>query len=247
MPFYERENKILEALYDAKNMSVEELSKKLFISMPTVRRDLIKLENKGLIIRTRGGALLKNNSPDSKIPLFMRENEQSEAKRIIAKKAVEFISDGDTIMLDASTTACSVIPYLSDFHDILVITSGAKASVMLGEMEIKNICTGGEMVTKSFSYIGTEAERTVLNYNADILFFSCRSLSYDGFLSDNSIEENAIRRAMMSRAKKKILLLDSAKFGKTSLNNLCHLSDVDEFICEKDLNLSFTIEKNNKL
>lgn len=237
MPYYERENKILEALYEVKNMSVEELSKRLFISMPTVRRDLIKLESKGFIIRTRGGAILKNNSPDTKIPLFMRENEQSEAKRIIAKKAVGFISDGDTIMLDASTTASSVIPYLADFHDILVITSGAKASVMLGEMGIKNICTGGEMVTKSFSYVGTEAEHTVLNYNADILFFSCRSLSSEGFLSDNSIEENSVRRAMMSRAKKKILLLDSTKYGKTSLNNLCHISEVDEFICEKDLKI----------
>ncbi|MBQ8808556.1 MAG: DeoR/GlpR transcriptional regulator [Clostridia bacterium] len=245
MPFYEREDKIIEVLMKKQNMTVEEISKELFISKPTVRRDLIKLENKGLIIRTRGGATLKNKSADTKIPFFLREQEHSEAKQIMAKKAVKFISDGDTIMIDATTSALSIIPYLSDFHDIIVITNSAKASVLLGSMGIKNISTGGLMIPKLFSYVGKEAQRTILDYNADIMFFSCRSLSEDGYLSDNSLEENAIRLAMMSRSKKKVLLCDSTKLNKKSLNNLCHLREIDEIICEKQLpeNIIKTLKK----
>ena len=91
------------------------------------------------------------------------------------------------------------------------------------------------MITKSLSFVGEDAKRTVLDYNADVLFFSCRSLSEDGYLSDNSYEENAVRRAMMSRAKKKIFLCNSAKFNKVSLHNLCHISEVDEIISEAEV------------
>lgn len=235
MPFYEREDKIIEVLLKKQSMTVEEISKELFISKPTVRRDLIKLENKGVIIRTRGGATLKNKSADTKIPWIMREQEHNDSKKAIAKKASALIKDGDTIMLDATTSSISIIPYLSDFHDIIVITSSAKASVMLGNMGIKNISTGGVMIPKLYSFVGSSAERTVCEYNADIFFFSSRSLSSDGYISDNSFEENSIKRAMMSRAKKKVFLCDSSKLNKESINNLCHISEIDQIICEKEL------------
>ena len=91
------------------------------------------------------------------------------------------------------------------------------------------------MINRSFSYIGNDALNTVSHYNADVVFFSCRGLSLDGFASDNSIEENQIRMAMMKQSAKKILLCDSSKVGKTYLHNLCHVSEVDEVICETAL------------
>lgn len=66
-------------------------------------------------------------------------------------------------------------------------------------------------------------------------FFSCRGLSDDGLLSDNSAEENAVRRLMMKHSKKKIFLCNSDKTGNKYLNNLCHVSELDEIICEKEL------------
>ena len=102
-------------------------------------------------------------------------------------------------------------------------------------MGINNICTGGRMITRSLSYIGEDAERTVKQYNANIVFFSCRGLSLDGKLTDNSIEENSLRKVMLQHAKKRVFLCDSSKVGNTYLNNLCHLSVVDEIICERTL------------
>ena len=248
MPFYEREDKIIDILIKKQSMSVEEISKELFISKPTVRRDLVKLENKGFIIRTRGGATLKHKSADTKIPWIMREQEQSEAKRIIGKKAAELVKDGDIIMLDATTSSISIIPYLADFHDIIVITSSAKASVMLGNMGIKNISTGGLMIDKSYSFVGNDAQNTIKKYNADIMFFSCRSLSPEGYICDISFEENDVKRVMLNQSKKKVFLCDSSKLNRTSLNNLCHISEIDEIICEKELpsNYQKMLKKNIK-
>lgn len=235
MSFYEREDKILNILNQKDTVTVDELANRLFISKPTLRRDLIKLENKGIISRSHGGASLLRNAPDSRIPFVLREQEQDVAKASIARKAITYIKDGQTIMLDATTSAYHIAPLLADFHNILVITSSAKTAFLLGQMDIKNICTGGQMINKSFSYVGGDALSTIAHYNADVLFFSCRGLSYDGFLSDNSIGENQVRNAMMKRAAKKILLCDSSKLGKVCLHNLCHISDVDEVLCETAL------------
>lgn len=232
MPFYEREDRIINILLQKEVMSVNELADKLYISKPTLRRDLTKLEEKGIITRTHGGASLIKKPADANIPFSLREQEQNNAKDIIAQKALTFIKDGDTIMLDGTTSAYYIVPYLADFHNIIVITSSAKISFMLGQMGIRNICTGGHMITKSFSYVGSDAEAMVSRYNADVLFFSCRGLSENGLLSDNSIEENLLRKAMMRRAGKKIFLCDSSKIGKVCLHNLCHISEVDEIICE---------------
>ena len=235
MPFYERQEMILNALLESDHITTQELSAKLFVSVPTLRRDLIKLEQMGKIIRTHGGARLIKKSADEKIPFFLREKEQNDAKEIMAQKAVELVRDGDIIMLDGSTSAYTIIPYLTDFKNLIVITSSAKSSFLLGRMGINTICTGGKMITGSLSYIGENAENTVKQYNADIVFFSCRGLSMDGKLTDNSIEENRLRRIMLHHAKKRVFLCDSTKVGHTYLNNLCHLSEVDEIICEQVL------------
>ena len=233
MPFYEREERILSALMEKESMSIRELSAQLYVSQPTLRRDLIKLEQMGKIIRTHGGAQLLTKPADQKIPFYLRQQEQNDAKSRMAAQAVEFIRDGDIIMLDGSTSAHTIIPLLSRFHNLIVITNSAKSAFLLGNMGIENICTGGRMITRSLCYVGEDAERTVRNYNADVLFFSCRGLSMDGRLTDTSIEENVLRRCMLSQSARRVLLCDSSKLGNVYLNNLCALSEVDNLICEK--------------
>lgn len=233
MPFYEREERILSALLEKESMSIRELSTQLYVSQPTLRRDLIKLEQMGKIVRTHGGAQLLTKPADQKIPFYLRQQEQNDAKSWMAAQAVEFIRDGDIIMLDGSTSAHTVIPLLSRFHNLIVITNSAKSAFLLGNMGIENICTGGRMITRSLCYVGEDAERTVRNYNADVLFFSCRGLSMDGRLTDTSVEENVLRRCMLSQSARRVLLCDSSKLGNVYLNNLCGLSEVDDLICEK--------------
>ncbi len=232
MPFYEREEKILRLLFEKGTMNNNELARKLYVSAPTLRRDLEKLEQKGLITRTHGSCSINHTAGDEKIPFYFREQEQNSAKSKIAKKAIEYVKDGSILMLDGTTSCYHLALLLKHFQDLIVITSGAKTSYTLGTMSIKNISTGGQMITKSLTYVGSEALHTIRQYNADVAFFSCRGLSDDGMLTDGSVEENDIRREMFRHAKKKIFLCDSSKIGYRYFNNLCHVSEIDAIICE---------------
>ena len=235
MPFYEREDKILKLLSSGSEFGLHELAESLFISLPTLRRDLIKLEKKGLITRGHGKVSLKLQSADTTIPFILRIDEKNSVKNVIAQKATKHIKDGFVIMLDGSTSAYHLVPYLAEFKNLIVITGGAKTALLLAHYGITTIGTGGFMLNHSFSYVGKDALNTIEKYNADVLFFSCRGISYDGKLTDNSIEENVVRRQMMQYAKKKVFLCDSSKFGKTCLHNLCTLSEIDDIVSEASI------------
>lgn len=232
MSVYSRENQYISLLAQNPH-SIKELAEKLFVSEPTVRRDIIVLKEKGLVTSQKGIVALKTNSPDQRIPLFIRHLEQNEKKQSIARKALRHIKDGDVIMLDASTTAFHLLAHLTEFKNVLVITNGAKTALEAASMGIRTICTGGELMYDSFCYVGTDAESVLRNYNADIAFFSCRGISDGGIASDNSILENSMRRIMIKNSKKSYLLCDSSKLGKTYLNTLCNVKDLTGLITDK--------------
>lgn len=229
MSIYNREQQYIDFLSEREH-TVSELANKLFISEPTVRRDIQALEKRDIITRKRGRITLKTHSADKRIPLFIRDMEQQDEKKEMAIKAASYIKDGDVIMLDASTSAFFLLPHLSSFKNIMIITNGAKTAIEAAAMGIRTICTGGEMTLESFSYIGTDAENILKMYNADIAFFSCRGLDSDGIVSDNSILENSMRRIMIKNSKKCFLLCDKSKFNKKYLNTLCTIKDITDVI-----------------
>ena len=229
----ERYEKILEILQDDRATSVKKLSKLLYVSEATIRRDLESLEKNGLIRRMYGGAMLTKSNKD--VPLYMREGEQIEAKNSIGKKAAALVKDNDVIFIDASSTAYSLIPYLTGFANLLVITSGLKAAMALGEQHIKTLVTGGVMIDNSYSFIGRHAEHLIESMNADLFFFSCRGVSADGRLTDSSMEESQLRQLMFKHAKRKVLLATSNKIGRVFFYTLCPMDDVDDMICEAEI------------
>ena len=150
-------------------------------------------------------------------------------------RAADLVEDGMVVMLDGSTSAYHLVPYLARKKDLLVVTSGAKTAVALAEANVRTFCTGGQMLIHSFSYVGERAEDFVRHINADLLFFSCHGLSETGQLTERAIEEANLRRVMFESCKKKILLCDSSKFGKTCFYNMGHVSEIDAVISEKPL------------
>lgn len=231
----ERHNQIIQELRNDPHITVKELAGKLNFSEPTIRRDLTELHRRGIITKYYGGAILNEGTTDREIPFVIRENEKSQTKSEIGMLATKYISDGMVIMLDGSTSAYHLVPYLSRYKDIVVITSGAKTALALAELHIPVFSTGGKMQPNSFAYIGREAEDTVRRYNADIMFFSCRGLSDDGMMSDPAIEESNLRRVMFEKCKQKYLLCDGSKFGKTYFYNMGSVSELDGVISDQPL------------
>ena len=234
-----RQQRILELLRTNPEITVYELAKCLSVSEPTVRRDFTELARRGFIEKFYGGAKLLHGAADSEIPFLIRENEKSSAKVEMGRRAAEFVRDGMVVMLDGSTSAYNVVPYLTSFKDLIVVTSGAKTAVALAELNIRTFCTGGQMITHSFSYVGEQAENFVRGINADLLFFSCRGLMPDGRMTEVSIEEANLRRVMFAHSKTKVLLCDSGKLGTIYFYNMGDAHDADAIVS----NIPITLEK----
>lgn len=234
MYFRERHNKILDILEKRSSASVHYLAQALYVSEPTIRRDLAILREQGKIRRTFGGAVL-SDMINREVPFALREHENRQAKDAIARMAAKHIRDGQIIFLDASSTASYLTPYLASFSDLTVITNSPKTSLKLAELKIRSLSTGGLLLENSIAFVGAHAENFVRNFNADIFFFSCRGITEDGQLTDSSMEESQLRRIMMQHAKKKIFLCTSNKIGRQYMYNLCGASAVDGILCERNL------------
>ena len=234
MSYRDREEHILAYLRERKTASIQELCRELFVSEPTMRRDLAILNKQGKIVRTYGAAAIRSELCEN-LPQTYREREHSEEKILIAKKCLELIHDGDTVMVDASSTADALLQLLGSKASIVLITNNAKAPVTLFESSIKTFVTGGELSPSTYAYVGSYAENFLRAFNADICFFSIRRLTPDGLLTDNAVSENAIRKVMLARSKKKVLMMDSKKIGSPCINTLCTTEDIDLVVSEKDI------------
>ena len=231
----ERQRRILEELEKKPDITVRELAKLLYVSEPTIRRDFTELDSKGIITKVYGGAILHQGAADREIPFFFRQQEKSSVKSQMGAKAASLVKDGMVVMLDASTSAFHLVPYLAQRKDLIVVTSGAKTAVALAEANIRTFCTGGQMLIHSFSYVGEQAESFVRNINADILFFSCRGVTEQGYMTDPAVEEANLRKVMFQYSKQKVLLCDSSKFDQTYFYNIGHVSQMDHIISEVPL------------
>jgi DeoR/GlpR family transcriptional regulator of sugar metabolism len=238
MSVKERELNILTFLKSCKQASVSELCRQFYVSEPTMRRSLSALASEGKIIRTHGGAAIKNE-PGENIPLFLREREHSDAKAIIGKKCISLIPRGATVMTDGSSTAMALLNALDPGFGGVVITNSAKASLILAKTGIKAFVTGGELSSDTYAYTGGYAESFLRSFNADICFFSVRTLTSDGRLTDNAIDENSARKIMLAQSKCRVLMLDSKKLGNACLNTLCTLNDIDYVVSEDDISSAF--------
>ena len=151
----ERQEKILEMLKVNKRVSNTELIKKFGVSGTTIRIDLTELEQKGLLSRTHGGAILKEDPVYGEDSISSRREKNKEEKECIAKKARAQIEDGDTILLDSGTTALDLAELLKDIHNLTVITNDLQIALKLQKYsEIHLILLGGRVRTSFECTVG---------------------------------------------------------------------------------------------
>ncbi len=229
----ERENEIIEILKNSKGfVKVEQLSKSLFASASSIRRDLKSLEQQGILKRSYGGATLVRNFSNI-ITFNNRINQNSEAKRKIAKKAAALVENGDVIILDQSSTAFYLADELAGRSSVTVITNNTEILMLLSNSNLKVMSSGGFLSAENRNcLIGNDAIKTFENIYADICFFSAKAVNSDGIVSDCSLEEIAVRNAMLKNARKKVLLCDNTKFDKTAIFKQCDVEDIDIIISE---------------
>ncbi len=230
----ERQIEILKYLHAHQTVSVKKLMELLFVSEATIRRDLSELEKEGQINKIYGGATIIFNS-DKQIPLYVREKENNDVKKIICEQALSFIKDGQVLFIDGSSTSQILAKHLYNFKNIIVITNGLKIAEILGEYHIKTYCTGGRLIDNSYVFAGKDAENFINNYCADICFISCKGMDENGKFTDTSKDETELRKCFLKNSKKRIMLLTDNKIGKTYLHKLCESTDIDVILTNATL------------
>lgn len=210
--------------------TVKYISRTLYASESTVRRQLSELEKMGLVVRSYGGAELKKETVNTPIELRLQKNHKQ--KNIIAKKAAELIKENSTVFIDASSTCQHMAQYLAEKKYITVYTYSAKLCDILSKSGVKRVfCLGGLYSPASKVFTGEYAIGMAQKVYYDCFFFSSSGFS-DGIISDYSEEETHIRRAVLSNSNMKYFLCDSEKFGKRSENILCSERDISAIISE---------------
>lgn len=222
----ERYDKILSILDEEQYISASQLSKKLYVSLPTIRRDLADLSRRNQIIRSHGGAK-KVQDLHTVTPLDFRKTLNSAEKRALCKAAAGLVNDNDIIFIDASTTTLQMADFLSEKKEITVITNGIPLAALLVQKGIKTYCTGGEIFANSMAHFGSFAEDFIRHFNLDLIFFSCHGVSEKGMLTDPSLPETQIRKVAIQQAKKSVFLCDETKFSLSTPYNLFSIRSID--------------------
>lgn len=243
----EREKEIINILKSENGFAtVKELCQKLYASESSIRRDLSSLEKSGIITRTYGGAELIVNFSNV-IEFNKRSRHNSPEKKIIAKKAKTLIKDGNIIFLDQSSTSFYLANEIMDNHTLTVITNNTAILSLMADSGIKTVASGGRLSNENRTcLVGPDAQYIFENIHADIMFFSAKSISYDGIISDCTREEVLIRNSMLKNANTRVFLCDSEKFGTRSPYTQCTISDIDFLVSENDDSKKF-LELSNSL
>ncbi|GKW11955.1 MULTISPECIES: DeoR/GlpR family DNA-binding transcription regulator [Pectobacterium] len=240
----ERQRRIMEILTLNSRVLVAELVSLLQVSQETIRRDLASLEKKGMLLRSHGGAVLAqkhqgniinniNKNNEYELTFHQRTNENISQKMQIAKRALDFISVGDCLLLDSSTTCWFLARQLPDIELTVITNSLRTVQTLAPKGNIRTICLGGEYSDRDEDFNGVVAEQPLKEFLINKIFFSCSSLGNDGYLREGNENKAHLKQQMLLASERKYLLMDASKFLHPSFARICHYRDVDFLITDK--------------
>jgi len=230
----ERRRIILDLLQQNKQVNVSDLNEQFEVSEVTLRKDLRYLENKNLLIRSRGGAMLPVKVGED-LSVKKRMVLNLVQKKSIAAAASVLIKEGDTIILDSGTTLMQLATHLEKIKKLTVISNALDIVHELANFKnLKIIVPGGIFRKNSFSLVGVTAIENFQMYRADKYFVSADGISADGIFTSN-LEEGQIAKIILSHAKENIVLVDSSKFDREGIINFAPLSKIHTLITDRGI------------
>lgn len=226
-----RATAILSVLSDAGSASVADLAQDLGVSEVTIRGDLRKLEQQGMLVRTRGGA-----RPLTHKTIMQRERVRVDEKQRIAAEAASMITDDDTVMIEAGTTASMIVRYLAERRGVQVVTNSALVFANARINPALNIIlAGGVFRRESESFVGPIAERTVGEFNTRLAFLGTDGFSPERGLTTRFVEGAQVSNVMRDRADETWLVADSTKFGQAGFVSFLPLHRITGIITDSGL------------
>ena len=218
MTTYERRQSLLEILRRQPGLRVPELAQALDVSEGTVRNDLNALEDEGRLKRVHGGAVLNDQGEFQNNSFIRRYKQNVAAKRAIVREAAILVNDGDSILLDASSTAYYLARELSGRNRLRVMTNGFEVARELAQNTSNTvILIGGVVNNDSSSVTGLLSEQIIAEMHIEKAFVSCSGFSVERGMTEVHFGEAQLKRKAMESSKQVFALVDSSKFGKEDL------------------------------
>lgn len=229
----ERRNAILEKLQRERRVVVSELSELYDVSEETIRRDLDKLVTDGYAIKSYGGAVINENA-NLDLPFNVRKNRNVLGKQKVAELISDKISDGECIILDASSTAVTIAKAIKEKKDITVITNSVEIVIELLEVPgFRVISTGGVARGGSCALVGPQTDRAIQSYHVDKTIISSKGLDLKGGFTDTDELHANNKMTMLKAANEKILAVDHSKFNKIAFSKIGDLRDITTIVTDK--------------
>ena len=230
-----RREQILNLLEEIGTLNVGDLADRFAVSVVTIRKDLDELESEGLLQRTFGGAVFSHRSRFNR-SFFERVQIHRQEKRAIAAAALEYIKDGDTIILDAGTTTLALAQLLKEqVKSAFIITCSVPVALELSSAGYDILLLGGLVRNKSLALLGRETLTTLDRYSADKAFLGSSGFTAEKGHSTPNPDDAQIKEAIMRVSDETYVLVDSSKYGHNCLTSFTRLCDVELTITDSHL------------
>jgi DeoR/GlpR family transcriptional regulator of sugar metabolism len=232
----ERQAHIARIVEEHGRARVSDLATRFGVSSVTIRKDLLVLETDGRVVRTHGGAIVPDRSRPE-LAFEIRERLQQGEKSRIGTAAAELVRDGESIVMDASTTALAVARRLAargGWSQLTVITNGLRlASELAGSSGITVLMLGGRVRWEALSVVGQLGDGLFSRINVQKAFVGAAGFTIESGLSDATDEEAQIKRSMIAAAREVIAIVDSTKWERAAFATFCPTADIDMVLTDE--------------
>ena len=233
-----RKQLIIQKLQEKGNVSIVEMAEEIGVSSMTIRRDLKKMSEEGLVTLEYGGAILNSGSL-FEYNMAMKERESQEEKKRIAFKCLDYINEGDSIFLDAGTTPAEIAKLIVNKKNIIVLShSLLVANIISKYPNIRFIMCPGVFRERSMAYMGQFTDEFVHRFKIDKFFLSIEGIDENG-ISVPDYTDGETKRIILQQSNMVICVADSSKIGKKFFYNIAPLSELDKIITDNGASQDF--------
>ena len=231
MSLNRRQEQILEKLRNYAQVDVEALTAEFAVTSQTVRRDLSELCDRGLAIRTHGGA--RRVISTSSLGYEERRLNKRVEKEKIGTIAASLIPNNCSLILNIGTTTEQVARALTDHKNLMVISNNINVIQIFRNSQMRDlVIVGGGVRQSDGAIVGDEAVEFISKYKVDYAVIGASSLDTDGSVLDFDSREVAVARTILKNARTRILVADTSKFERSAPVRICTLSDLDYVILD---------------
>lgn len=232
----ERRVVLAERLAAHGRVSVVEAAEELGVSGETVRRDLAALERSGVARRVHGGAVARSTVQAVELRLSEREERQVAQKARIAAAAVDLLPvDGGSMIVDAGTSTTALVEVLPADRSLVAFAHGIVTAAMLARLEHVDLhVVGGHVRGETAAAVGTETVSAYDRIGVDVAFVGANGISPERGLTTVDFEEAAVKRAILRRARQRVVLADSSKLGQDFIVTFGSIQDVDVLVTDDE-------------